>query len=72
MLAKDLVLKELEDMEGGELLKTLEYIHLLKKARPNLRPKRIITEDHLKVQEALKNVKGSMSQFIIDERADRI
>ncbi len=69
MSLKEQVASQLNQLSEPELAKVSQYIAELKEQLP---PRRIKNDAYLKVRKALTGVKDSMSQSIIDERADRI
>jgi hypothetical protein len=72
MLVKDQIISELDLIETPDLLRIYEFIstiRLSQKKTENM-PKR--KKNYLKVRAALKNIKTSLSEFIIIEREDRL
>ncbi len=68
---KEQTIKELNGLKPQALAKVYDFITELK--RMNQAPKRKpSTVDYLKVREALKQCKGSLSDDIMIERQDRI
>lgn len=69
MKLKEQVTSQLNQLSESELAKVSQYIAELKSQLP---PRRVKNDAYLKVKEALKGVQGSMSQFVIEQRTDRI
>ena len=70
MSLKEQVSSQLNQLSEAELAKvSLQYIIELKGQLP---PRRVKNDAYLDVRKAFKDVSGSMSQFIIDEREDRL
>ena len=69
MNLKEQVTSQLNQLSEAELTKVAQYIAEMKEQLP---PPRNKNDAYLKVRAALKGVQGSMSQLIIDERADRV
>ncbi|MFD2571878.1 hypothetical protein ACFSUS_14635 [Spirosoma soli] len=69
MSLKEQVASQLDQLTEPELARVAHYIAELKDQLP---PRRIKNDAYLEVREALKGIEGSMSQFIIDERTDRV
>jgi gentisate 1,2-dioxygenase len=68
---KEQTIKELDELKPQALAKVYELITKLK--RTNQAPKsKPAAADYIKVREALKQCKGSLSEDIILEREDRI
>jgi len=71
MSSKELLLKELEDLNPLEILQIRSYLRELKSyARKGETTKSEI--DMEAVRQSLSKIKGSMSDFISNEREDRI
>ncbi|WP_020598077.1 hypothetical protein [Spirosoma panaciterrae] len=69
MSLKEQVSSQLNQLSEAELAKVSQYIIELKGQLP---PRRVKNDAYLDVRKAFKDVSGSMSQFIIDEREDRL
>jgi len=71
MKIKDQAIRELEDLKPGDLLKVYDLIVTLKKGLPGEKRKRDVPA-YLRVREALKQCKGSLSEDILLGREDRV
>jgi hypothetical protein len=71
MKIKDQTIKELEELKPGELLKVYDLILSIKRRLPEEK-KKMDSPAYLRVREALKQCKGSMSEDILLGREDRI
>jgi len=71
MKIKDQTIKELEELKPGELIKVYDLILSFKRRPPEEKRKRDFPA-YLKVREALKQCKGSMSEDVLLGREDRI
>lgn len=69
MSLKEQVTSQLDQLSDSELAKVSQYIAEMKDLLP---PRRNKNEAYLKVRGVLKGVQDSMSQFVIDEREDRL
>ncbi len=70
MKPKDQLLKELENLSNSNLLKVYDLVLTLKEKE---KTKRVTSsKDYLRVREALKNCKGSISDDIKEERNERV
>lgn len=72
MKIKDQAIKELKELRPPELIKVYDLILSLKKKPVSSSRKEEIVPAYLKVREALKQCKGSLSEDIISVRQDRI
>ena len=68
---KEQTIKELNELKPGALARVYDLITELKRTSQAKKSKMIAT-DYIKVREALKQCKGSLSEDIIQEREDRI
>jgi hypothetical protein len=68
---KELTIKELDKLRPGALVRVYDLITELKRTSQAKKSK-MIAADYIKVREALKQCKGSLSEDIIQEREDRI
>ncbi len=71
MKLKEQAIKRLEELKPEALARVYDLITELKRTDKAKKRKTTNTE-HLKVREALKQCKGSLSEDIIQEREDRI
>lgn len=69
MTIKEKTIQELESLNSNDLRVVYDIIKTLKRKHER---KRYSGESYLQVREALKNVKGSLSIDIIENRRDRI
>ena len=71
MSSKELLLKEVEDLGPLEVLQLRKYLHELKTFT-----KKVSVEappiDMTEIRRSLSTIKGSMSDFIANERNDRL
>lgn len=68
---KEQTIKELDKLKPQALAKVYDLITELKRTNQAKKSK-MIAADYIKVREALKQYKGSLSEDIILEREDRI
>ena len=68
---KEQTIKELDELRPGALVKVYDLITELTRTSQAKKSK-MIAADYIKVREALKQCKGSLSEDIIQEREDRI
>lgn len=68
---KEQTIKELDGLKPEALAKVYDLITELKRTNQAKKSK-MITADYIKVREALKQCKGSLSEDIMLEREDRI
>ncbi len=71
MKLKEQAIKRLEELKPEALARVYDLITELKRTDQTKKRKATNT-DYLKVREALKQCKGSLSEDIIQEREDRI
>lgn len=71
MKIKDQTIRELEELKAPELIKIYDLILSLKKGAVDGRKEKIVPA-YLKVRDALKQCKGSLSEEILLARDDRI
>ena len=71
MKMKDKTIKELEGLKPDDLLKIYDLILSLKRDL-NKKTKEETTPPYMKVREALKSCKGSLSEDILSLREDRV
>ena len=71
MKLKEQAKKKLDELKPEALARVYDLIVELKRTEQAERSK-TITADYIKVREALKHCKGSLSDDIIQEREDRI
>ena len=71
MKIRDQAIKELEELNPGELLRVYDLILSLKR-RPPEEQRRGASSAYQRVREALKRCKGSMGDDIFSGRDDRI
>lgn len=72
MLVKEQIVTELNSLGSPELFRIYEYVLTMKQVQKIQQVKKIKNSHYLKVREALKNLKTSLSQTIIEEREDRV
>jgi len=68
---KEQTIKELDELRPGALVRVYDLITELKRTS-QAKKNKTTTADYIKVREALKQCKGSLSEDIILEREDRI
>jgi hypothetical protein len=68
---KEQTIKELNELNPEALARVYDLISELKRTSHTKKIK-TTTADYIKVREALKQCKGSLSEDIIEEREDRI
>ena len=71
MKLKEQVIKKLDELKPEALARVYDLIIELTRTE-QAEKSRIITADYMNVREALKPCKGSLSDDIIQERADRV
>ena len=71
MKLKEQAIKKLDELKPEALARVYDLITELKRTSQAKKSKMTIT-DYMKVREALKQCKGSLSEDIIQEREDRI
>ena len=71
MKLKEQAIKKLDELKPEALARVYDLITELKRTSQAKKNKMTVT-DYMKVREALKQCKGSLSEDIIQERADRI
>lgn len=71
MKLKEQAIKKLDELKPDALARVYDLIIELKRTE-QAEKSRITTADYMKVREALKQCKGSLSDDIIRERADRV
>lgn len=69
MSIKEETIRELESLEYDDVRIIYDIIQSLKRRTQTRQPN---GNDYLKVREALRNISGSLSEDICNERADRI
>lgn len=69
MTIKEKTIKELESLNNHDLRVVYDIIKSLKRKHES---REYSGESYMKVREALKNVKGSLSTDIINSRSDRV
>lgn len=67
MKLKEMAIKELDELNPEALARVYDLITELKRTN-QIKKGKTITEDYLKVREALKQCKGSLSEDVIQER----
>ena len=76
MKIKNLAIAELNSLYPEELLKIYDFAQILKLARPVYpsvqEEKSDEEEDYLVIRKLLSGVKRSLSDLIVEERADRV
>ncbi len=71
MKLKEQAIKRLEELKPEALARVYDLITELKRT-DKAKKRKMTNTDYLKVREALKQCKGSLSEDIIQEREDRI
>ncbi len=71
MKLKEQAIKKLDELKPEALARVYDLIIKLKRTSQAKKSKMTVT-DYMKVREALKQCKGSLSEDIIQEREDRI
>ena len=71
MKLKEQAIKRLEELKPEALARVYDLITELKRT-DKAKKRKTTNTDYLKVREALKQCKGSLSEDIIQEREDRI
>jgi len=71
MKIKEEAIKELEELDAAEMLKVYDLIQSLKRKPPAEREKENLLA-YLRVKEALKQCKGSLSNDILSAREERV
>ena len=71
MKIKDQAIKNLEELEPGDLVRVCDLINSLKGKQPEEKRKRDFLS-YTRVRRALKQCKGSLSEDILAAREDRI
>ena len=71
MKLKEQAIKKLDELKPEALARVYDLIIELKRTNQVKKSKMTVT-DYMKVREALKQCKGSLSEDIIQEREDRI
>jgi hypothetical protein len=71
MSSKELLIKELEDLGPLEILQVRTYLHKLK-SYTQKSPPQTTHIDMAALRKSLSQIKGTMSEFISNEREDRI
>jgi hypothetical protein len=71
MSSKELLIKELDDLGPLEILQIRNYLHELK-SYANKKASSNIPIDMTAIRKSLSGIKGSMSDFISNEREDRV
>ncbi len=71
MKLKEQAIKKLDELKPEALARVYDLITELKRTSQTKKSKMTVT-DYMKVREALKQCKGSLSEDIIQEREDRI
>ena len=71
MKMKDQAIKNLEELEPGDLVRVCDLISSLKGKRPEEKRRKPLLS-YTKVRRALKQCKGSLSEDILAAREDRI
>ena len=71
MKLKEQAIRNLDELRPEALAKVYDLIIELKKAN-QVEKRKTTTAAYIKVREALKNCKGSLSDDIVKEREDRI
>lgn len=71
MKLKEQAIKKLDELEPEALARVYDLIVALKRTNQAKKSK-TTAADYIKVREALKQCKGSLSEDIIQEREDRI
>ena len=71
MKLKEQAIKKLDELKPEALARVYDLITELKRTSQAKKNKMTVT-DYMKVREALKQCKGSLSEDIIQEREDRI
>jgi len=71
MKLKDRAIKKLDELKPEALARVYDLITELKRT-DQAKKRKTTNTDYLKVREALKQCKGSLSEDIIQEREDRV
>lgn len=71
MKLKEQAIKKLDELKPGALARAYDLIVELKRTE-QAEKRKTATADYIKVREALKQCKGSLSDDITQEREDRI
>ncbi len=71
MKLKEQAIKKLDELKPEALARVYDLIIELKRTSQAKKSKMTVT-DYMKVREALKQCKGSLSEDVIQEREDRI
>jgi hypothetical protein len=71
MSSKEILIKELEDLGPLEILQVRNYLHELKSYNKK-GPAKSAEIDMNAIRRSLSEIKGPMSEFISNEREDRI
>lgn len=70
MSAKEILLKEIDELQPMEILRVRNYIYELKSIKRDVAAKSYANMEECR--KALSKIKGSLSDSIMEEREDRI